>query len=101
MDEQPNDEHPLYPSVCSYILNVSNRELMELLDCVLTAPTPDESINRLHGIQLDYADNHYYRTLLDYCLKMLQDDYRETILEICFRETTRRFQDSVNRSNTP
>lgn len=100
MEEYLN-EHPLYETIRTYILNVSNHELMELLDCILRNPDYQDSFNCIHTIQLDYADNHHYRTLLDFCLKMLQDNYRETLLEICFRETTRRFQDSVNRSNSP
>lgn len=83
----------------AYILNLSNHELMEIMDVLLRETSNTVIFNVLHDIQLHYADNHHYRTTLDLVLNLVQKNHRELALNLLFHETTRRFQDNMNQAS--
>ena len=91
------DGHPDSQTIYTYLLNTSNRHLMELTDCLLRN-TPDEDLrNRLNTFKLDYPDEPHFGVLLDMLIALLQNSDRDTLLELCYQEATRRFMDKLNR----
>lgn len=83
----------------AYILNLSNHELMEVMDILLRENSSTVIFSMLHDIQLHYADNHHYRTTLDLVLNLVQKNHKNDALNLLFQETTRRFQDNMNQAS--